>query len=248
MTAPSPHYVVRDHKRHSLYGTDDRVVLDLGSACWKVGFSGEVNPRRVLFARPADAPAPAGIWEVEFEDVGRGDGRATRWWQRWETWEGLDVLDGKGDGTEAGSAEPDEEALDAPALREVGEQMVDLRIGDLLRDVFDQFVLAYPCCVPLSATMALTVESLVSHFAALRSHLMTDPKSRKVIVLENPLLPTRIKEMMARRLFEDFQVRMWCQGRLGSLWARWVWCAALTRRVSEPAGRSPASPSSLRSC
>ena len=35
---------------------------------------------------------------------------------------------------------------------------------------------------------------------------MTDPKSRKVIVLENPLLPTRIKEMLARCLFEDLQV------------------------------------------
>lgn len=36
---------------------------------------------------------------------------------------------------------------------------------------------------------------------------MTDPKSRKVIVVENPLLPTRIKEIVARRLFEDLQVR-----------------------------------------
>lgn len=36
---------------------------------------------------------------------------------------------------------------------------------------------------------------------------MTDPKSRKVIVLENPLLPTRIKEMIARCLFEDLLVR-----------------------------------------
>lgn len=135
MTAPSPHYVVRDHKRHSLYGTDDRIVLDLGSACWKVGFSGEANPRKVLFARPANGPAPAGIWEVEFEDVARGDGRAARWWQRWETWEGLDVHESAGD-----NAEPDEEALDAQALREVGEQMVDLRIGDRLRDVFDKCV------------------------------------------------------------------------------------------------------------
>lgn len=43
--------------------------------------------------------------------------------------------------------------------------------------------------------------------STLCSHLMTDPKSRKVIVLENPLMPTRIKEMIARRLFEDFRVR-----------------------------------------
>lgn len=38
---------------------------------------------------------------------------------------------------------------------------------------------------------------------------MTDPKSRKLIVLENPLLPTRIKEMIARCLFEDLQVGIW---------------------------------------
>lgn len=35
---------------------------------------------------------------------------------------------------------------------------------------------------------------------------MTDPKSRKLIVVENPLLPIRVKEMMARCLFEDLQV------------------------------------------
>lgn len=145
MTAPSPHYVVRDHKRHSLYGTDDRVVLDLGSACWKVGFSGEAHPRRVLAAGAADAPAPAGVWELEFEDVARGDGRARKWWQRWETWEGAGVLEEAHPSGQAG-AEPDEEELDGKALREVGEQMVDLRIGDRLRDVFNRCVGA--CCRP----------------------------------------------------------------------------------------------------
>lgn len=34
--------------RHSLYGTDDRVILDLGSKVWKVGFSGESAPRAVF--------------------------------------------------------------------------------------------------------------------------------------------------------------------------------------------------------
>lgn len=42
------------------------------------------------------------------------------------------------------------------------------------------------------------------------SHLMTDPKSRKVIVVENPLLSTRVKEMIARVLFGNLQVwRLW---------------------------------------
>ncbi|KAM0788897.1 hypothetical protein ACM66B_002980 [Microbotryomycetes sp. NB124-2] len=34
--------------RHSLYGNEDRIVLDLGSSVWKVGFSGEPSPRACL--------------------------------------------------------------------------------------------------------------------------------------------------------------------------------------------------------
>lgn len=41
----------------------------------------------------------------------------------------------------------------------------------------------------------------------LRSHLMADPKSRKVVVVENPLLSTRVKDMVARVLFDNLQVR-----------------------------------------
>lgn len=41
----SPHYTTSLRSRHSLYGTEDRVVLDLGSRIWKVGFSGEPQPR-----------------------------------------------------------------------------------------------------------------------------------------------------------------------------------------------------------
>lgn len=36
---------------------------------------------------------------------------------------------------------------------------------------------------------------------------MIDPKTRKVIVLENPLLPNRVKEMIAHVLFDNLQVR-----------------------------------------
>lgn len=35
---------------------------------------------------------------------------------------------------------------------------------------------------------------------------MADPKARKVILVENALLPTRVKEMIARILFENLQV------------------------------------------
>ncbi|KAF7336759.1 Fungal-specific actin related protein [Mycena venus] len=36
--------------------------------------------------------------------------------------------------------------------------------------------------------------------------LLTDPKARKVILVEHPLLPLYIKDMMARILFENLQV------------------------------------------
>jgi actin-related protein 10 len=44
----SPHYGTT--RRHSLYGIEDRVVIDPGSHIWKVGFSGEGRPRDVFCA------------------------------------------------------------------------------------------------------------------------------------------------------------------------------------------------------
>ena len=37
--------------------------------------------------------------------------------------------------------------------------------------------------------------------------LLTDPKSRKVIIVEHPFLPLYIKDMMASVLFDNLQVR-----------------------------------------
>lgn len=44
----SPHY--QTTRRHSLYGTEDRIIIDPGSRVWKVGFSGEGKPRDVFTA------------------------------------------------------------------------------------------------------------------------------------------------------------------------------------------------------
>ncbi len=44
----SPHYPTT--RRHSLYGTEDRIILDPGSRIWKVGFSGEGKARDVFYA------------------------------------------------------------------------------------------------------------------------------------------------------------------------------------------------------
>ncbi|GJJ08362.1 hypothetical protein Clacol_002576 [Clathrus columnatus] len=55
---PSPHY--QTTRRHSLYGTEDRVVLDPGSRVWKVGFSGEGRPRDVFTV----GYEGSGLWEL----------------------------------------------------------------------------------------------------------------------------------------------------------------------------------------
>jgi hypothetical protein len=39
------------------------------------------------------------------------------------------------------------------------------------------------------------------------SSLLTEPKSRKVIIVEHPLLPVYVKDILAKILFENLQVR-----------------------------------------
>ncbi|KAI0322262.1 actin-domain-containing protein [Amylostereum chailletii] len=117
----SPHY--QTTRRHSLYGTEDRIVIDPGSRIWKVGFSGEGRPRDVSFVGP--------MWGLR---------RA------------------------AELVERDEE-----------DRLLEARIQTHLRAVFHDV-------------------------------LLTDPKSRKVIVIENPLLPVYVKDMFARVLFGNLQV------------------------------------------
>jgi len=56
--APSPHYATT--RRHSLYGTEDRIVIDPGSRVWKVGFSGEGRPRGVFSV--SDPKTGAALW------------------------------------------------------------------------------------------------------------------------------------------------------------------------------------------
>lgn len=55
----SPHY--QTTRRHSLYGTEDRIILDPGSRIWKVGFSGEGKPRDVFYAG-GESSAP--LWTL----------------------------------------------------------------------------------------------------------------------------------------------------------------------------------------
>lgn len=139
----SPHY--QTTRRHSLYGTEDRIVIDPGSHIWKVGFSGEGRPRDVFFGDGQDGLP---LW------------RLTR------------AKDQFG--------------------REEEDRMLQAKLQDRLRAVFHE-------CAP--ADTLRFRESLTRD-----SSLLTDPKSRKVIVIEHPLLPLYIKDMIARVLFTNLQV------------------------------------------
>ena len=74
----SPHYTTT--RRHSLYGTEDRIVLDPGSRIWKMGFSGEGRPRELFFAAKGQSTSlwslkrPLGIIDREEEDKLLKDG------------------------------------------------------------------------------------------------------------------------------------------------------------------------------
>ncbi|TBU45685.1 actin-domain-containing protein [Dichomitus squalens] len=122
----SPHY--QTTRRHSLYGTEDRIILDPGSCIWKVGFSGEGKPRDVFYA---GGDSGESLWTLN---------RASK-----------------------------------PAEREEEDRILEAKLQACLRSVF-------------------------------HNSLLTDPKSRKVILVEHPLLPLHIKEIMARILFNNLQV------------------------------------------
>lgn len=138
-------------RRHSLFGTEDRIILDVGSRYSKFGFSGEPRPRAIVpsvsFSQPSTSylrldasSATAGLY-------GAGD---TLW----------DV---------------DFERCADDQLRRGRRALVLAQLTQLLRSAFTQ-------------------------------HLMTDPKKRKVLVVENPMLPNAVKDMICEVLFNNLQV------------------------------------------
>ncbi|TFK27769.1 actin-domain-containing protein [Coprinopsis marcescibilis] len=126
LTQASPHYATT--RRHSLYGVEDRVVIDPGSRIWKVGFSGEGKPRDVFHPTVKAGGGTESLWKLE-------------------------------------------RASDALARAEE-DKMLEIRLQTAIRSVF-------------------------------HDSLLTDPKARKVILIESPLLPLYIKDTMARILFEN---------------------------------------------
>ncbi|KAG8748259.1 hypothetical protein FRC10_007649 [Ceratobasidium sp. 414] len=120
----SPQYT--NPRRHSLYGTEDRIILDPGSRVWKVGFSGEGKPRDVFAVDDGE-----GLWDFS--------------------------------------------QMRPAAEREEVEKLIEQRIQSWLRKVF-------------------------------YNKLLVDPKARKVIIVEHPLLPLCVKNMFAKVLFQNLQV------------------------------------------
>lgn len=64
------------HRRHSLFGTEDRIVLDIGSRCCKVGFSGEAQPRKIF--RTVKGACRTGIEVMYGRDTERGEANNRR--------------------------------------------------------------------------------------------------------------------------------------------------------------------------
>ncbi|KAK4685993.1 actin-related protein 10, partial [Tremellales sp. Uapishka_1] len=121
----SPAYSSR---RHSLYGIEHRVIIDPGSRIWKVGFSGEPDPRAVFWA---NEDPDSELWDFDLAALGNED-------------------------------------------RIEGDRLVGARIVKKLREVFFK-------------------------------HLLTDPKSRKIIIVENTFLPTFVKDQLALALFDNLK-------------------------------------------
>ncbi|RUP46508.1 actin-domain-containing protein [Jimgerdemannia flammicorona] len=127
-------------RRPSIYGTEDRIVLDIGSLYIKCGFSGEPRPRHIIpvFAGARKSRSPEGEgYRVagEFAELFK-----------------LDVMS------------------DAQAL-----QYLEDRLTQILHDIYFRY-------------------------------LLTDPKQRKIIICESPLAPVCVKQVVAKVLFQNFQV------------------------------------------
>jgi actin-related protein 10 len=80
------------------------------------------------------------------------------------------------------------------ADKEEEERLLEARLKHKLRSIFHE-------CV---GKFVVHVVNLVIN--KYQSSLLTDPKSRKVLFVENPLLPLYVKEAMARILFNNLQV------------------------------------------
>ncbi|RUS20977.1 hypothetical protein BC937DRAFT_93948 [Endogone sp. FLAS-F59071] len=127
-------------RRPSIYGTEDRIVLDIGSLYIKCGFSGEPRPRHII---PVFASG-----QKSRSSEGEGYRVAGEFAELFE----LDVMS------------------NTQAL-----QYLEDRLTQILHDIYFRY-------------------------------LLTDPKQRKIIICESPLAPVCVKQVVAKVLFQNFQV------------------------------------------
>lgn len=138
-------------RRHSLFGTEDRVIFDIGSKYSKFGFSGEPRPRAIVSSVSFSQPSTSFL---------RFDGSSS-------------------------STDP----------YSVGDTLWDVDFGMCPDDQLRR------------GKRALLLAQLTQLLrGAYTQHLMVDPKQRKVLVVENPMLPTTVKEMICKVLFNNLQV------------------------------------------
>lgn len=138
-------------RRHSLFGTEDRIILDIGSRYSKFGFSGEPRPRAIVPSVSFSQPSTSYLH--------------------------LDKSDCNTDPYKVGETlwDLDSELCADDQLRRAKRATVLAQLTQLLRTAFIQ-------------------------------HLMVDPKQRKVLVVENPMLSSSIQEMICQVLFNNLQV------------------------------------------
>ncbi|SNX83717.1 related to ACT1 - Actin [Melanopsichium pennsylvanicum] len=134
-------------RRHSLFGTEDRIVLDIGSRYFKLGFSGEPRPRAIVPSVSFSQPCTS---YLGFETDSTSDDESTLW-------------------------DADLERCTNDQLRRAKRGLLLAQLTQLLRNAFIH-------------------------------HLMVDPKQRKVLVVENPMLPNTVKELICKVLFNNLQV------------------------------------------
>ncbi|CAO1627828.1 unnamed protein product [Jaminaea pallidilutea] len=142
------------HRRHSLFGTEDRIILDIGSRLCKVGFSGEAQPRRVF--RTVELAARPGVEQLYDGPNGvraaPGDDEVLR--QDALLWD-LNLM----------------RAKDAVHRR----QLLKAKVTVLLKRVYQEV-------------------------------LMVDPTQRRVIIVENPLTPIVLRQIISAVLFDVLKV------------------------------------------
>lgn len=112
---------------------------------WKVGFSGEHEPRKVFWAEEGGE-----AWDLDLRAMQGGRSN-----------------------------------------REEGRRIVE---GNVLKKSREAYI-KYVSRLHANTSMTLTCR-----------YLLTDAKTRKVIVLENTFLPTHVKEAIAQALFDNLRV------------------------------------------